>query len=44
MKDKHSGIVLEIKEKKKIDYDTSNRLKEATMEFKEEYKLVPSHA
>jgi F-type H+-transporting ATPase subunit alpha len=44
MKDKHSGIVLEIKEKKKIDYDTSNRLKKATMEFKEEYKLVPSHA
>jgi len=43
MKDKHSGIVLEIKEKKKIDYDTSNRLKKATMEFKEEYKLVPSH-
>ncbi|MBO1223877.1 MAG: F0F1 ATP synthase subunit alpha [Candidatus Scalindua sediminis] len=44
MKDKHSGIVLEIKEKKKIDVDTSNRLKKATMEFKEEYKLVPSHA
>ncbi|KKN45216.1 hypothetical protein LCGC14_0685170 [marine sediment metagenome] len=43
MKDKHSGIVLEIKEKKKIDVDTSNRLKKATMEFKEEYKLVPSH-
>jgi F-type H+-transporting ATPase subunit alpha len=44
MKDKHSGIILEIKEKKKIDDDTSSRLKKATMEFKEEYKLVPSHA
>ncbi len=44
MKDKHSGIALEIEEKKKIDDDTSSRLKKATMEFKEEYKLVPSHA
>jgi F-type H+-transporting ATPase subunit alpha len=44
MKDKHSGIALEIKEKKKIDDDTSSRLKKATMAFKEEYKLVSSPA
>ncbi len=38
MKDKHAGIGIEIKEKKKIKEDTSQRLKSAVTEFKKEYK------
>ncbi len=38
MKDKHVGIGIEIKEKKKIEADTSQRLKSAVTEFKKEYK------
>ena len=38
MKDKHAGIGIEIKEKKKIEADTSQRLKSAVTEFKKGYK------
>ncbi len=38
MKDKHVGIGIEIKEKKKIKEDTSQRLKSAVTEFKKGYK------
>jgi len=38
MKDKHVGIGIEIKEKKKIEEDTSQRLKSAVTEFKKGYK------
>ncbi|MDP7466583.1 MAG: F0F1 ATP synthase subunit alpha, partial [Candidatus Pacebacteria bacterium] len=38
MRDKHSGITAEIKERKKIEEDTSNNLKRAVTEFKQEYK------
>jgi F-type H+-transporting ATPase subunit alpha len=38
IKDKHPGIALEIKEKKKIDEDVSHRLKMVISEFKKEYK------
>jgi F-type H+/Na+-transporting ATPase subunit alpha len=38
MRDKHSGIAVEIKEKKKIEKDTSRSLERAITEFKKEYK------
>ncbi len=38
IRDKHSGIAAEIKERKKIEEDTSNNLKRAVTEFKQEYK------
>lgn len=38
MRDKHSGIAAEIKEKKKIEEDTARNLKRAITEFKQEYK------
>ena len=38
MEDKHAGIGIEIKEKKKIEEDTSQRLKSAVTEFKKGYK------
>ena len=38
MRDKHSGITAEIKERKKIEEDTSNNLERAVTEFKQEYK------
>lgn len=38
IRDKHSGIAAEIKERKKIEEDTSNNLERAVTEFKQEYK------
>ncbi|MGR3303962.1 MAG: F0F1 ATP synthase subunit alpha [Candidatus Scalindua sp.] len=38
MRDKHSGIAAEIKEKKKIEEDTTKSLERAITEFKQEYK------
>lgn len=38
MRDKHSGIAAEIKEKKKIEKDTAGNLERAITEFKQEYK------
>ncbi|MHC4182965.1 MAG: F0F1 ATP synthase subunit alpha [Planctomycetota bacterium] len=38
MKDKHVGISIEIKEKKKVEEDTAQRLKSAVAEFKKGYK------
>jgi F-type H+/Na+-transporting ATPase subunit alpha len=38
MRDKHSGIAAEIKEKKKIEEDTARNLERAITEFKQEYK------
>ncbi len=38
IRDKHTGIAMEIKEKKKIEEDTSNNLERAITEFKQEYK------
>ena len=38
IRDKHSGIAAEIKEKKKIEEDTSRNLERAITEFKQEYK------
>ena len=38
IRDKHSGIAAEIKEKKKIEEDTSKSLERAITEFKQEYK------
>jgi len=37
MRDKHSGIAAEIKEKKKIEEDTAKNLERAITEFKQEY-------
>ena len=38
IRDKHSGIAAEIKERKKIEEDTSNNLERAVTKFKQEYK------
>ena len=38
IRDKHSGIAAEIKERKKIEEDTANNLERAVTEFKQEYK------
>lgn len=38
IRDKHSGIAAEIKEKKKIEKDTARNLERAITEFKQEYK------
>ncbi|MFQ5686930.1 MAG: F0F1 ATP synthase subunit alpha [Candidatus Scalindua sp.] len=38
IRDKHSGVAAEIKEKKKIEEDTSKNLERAVTEFKQEYK------
>ena len=38
IRDKHSGIAAAIKEKKKIEEDTSRNLERAITEFKQEYK------
>ncbi|MEK6765045.1 MAG: F0F1 ATP synthase subunit alpha [Planctomycetota bacterium] len=38
IRDKHSGIAAEIKEKKKIEEDTARNLERAIKEFKQEYK------
>ena len=38
IRDKHSGIAAEIKERKKMEEDTSNNLERAVTEFKQEYK------
>ena len=38
IRDKHSGITAAIKEKKKIEEDTSRNLERAITEFKQEYK------
>ncbi len=37
IRDKHSGIAMEIKEKKKIEEDTANNLNRAVTEFKKEF-------
>ncbi len=37
IRDKHSGIAMEIKEKKKIEEDTANSLNRAITEFKKEF-------
>ncbi len=38
IRDKHSGIAAEIKEKKKIEEDTARNMERAITEFKQEYK------
>jgi len=38
IRDKHSGIAAEIKERKKIEEDTASNLERAVTEFKKEYK------
>jgi F-type H+-transporting ATPase subunit alpha len=38
IRDKHSGIAAEIKERKKIEEDTARNLERAITEFKQEYK------
>ncbi len=38
IRDKHTGIAMEIKEKKKIEEDTSRNLERAVTEFKQGYK------
>jgi F-type H+-transporting ATPase subunit alpha len=38
IRDKHTGIAAEIKEKKKIEEDTSKNLERAITDFKQEYK------
>ena len=38
IRDKHSGIAAEIKERKKIEEDTANNLERAVTGFKQEYK------
>jgi F-type H+/Na+-transporting ATPase subunit alpha len=38
IRDKHTGIAAEIKEKKKIEEDTAKNLERAIAEFKQEYK------
>lgn len=38
IRDKHTGIAAEIKEKKKIEMDTSRSLERAITDFKQEYK------